>query len=98
MAAAIPEILSVDAHFVSHLGRQEYPRLALSLLFPCRWCPSFNPCPHHLTVGGETSSLVAEQKIGSTTTCVMTQLVLLWVSVFGFYCNFTVKLWFYQRE
>ena len=38
MAAAIPEILFVDAHFVSHLGRHEYPSLALSLLFPCQWC------------------------------------------------------------
>ena len=61
--------------------------------FPASGTLPSTPVLTHFTIGGETSSLVAEQKMGSTTTCVMTQLVLLWVSVYGFYCNFTVKLW-----
>ena len=45
-AAALPKISSfVDAHFVSHLGRHECPRLTLSLLFPCQQVPF----PPHLS-------------------------------------------------
>lgn len=91
-AAAIPKISSfVDAHFVSHLGRHECPRLTLSLLFSLSAgaLPS-TPVLIHFTTGGENSSSVAGQKVKPITICVMTQFVLLWVLLYyGFCCIIT---------
>ena len=79
-------------------GDMSTPGWLSACCFPASGALPSTPVLIHFTIGGETSSLVAEQKMRPTTTCVMTQSVLLWVPVYGFYCNFTVKLWFYQRE
>lgn len=90
MAAAIPEILFVDVILWVIWGDMSTPVWLSACCFPASGAFPSTPVLTHFTIGGETSSLVAEQKMGSTTTCVMTQLVLLWFSVYGFYCKIMV--------